>query len=632
MLEFIRKRAQGFFAWLIVGGIIVTFALFGVNEYFSGGGDSSVAKVNGQGISQGRLDQAYFQQRQRLEEMFGGNLPEMFTEKMLKQQVLSQLIAQEVMVQAAMDNGIRVSDAQLATIIRSVEAFQVDGKFSRERYEQLLRNQGQTPASFEAMVRRDILTAQFESGYRDTGFVTRAEEDQLLRLSTQQRDFGYLQVALAPFEQTASVTDEEVEQFYRDNADRFVQPERVRIDYLELKADELGSAVEVDEETLRSRYEAQKINYTNPEERKASHILIQAAEDAPGEQVEAAQQKAEALLQRIRQGEDFATLAKEESDDTGSAQQGGDLGFFGRGAMVPEFEEAAFALGKGEVSELVRSPFGFHIIQLVDVRGGEVQPFSEVREDIRKEFQAEQAAQRFYDMAEQLANLTYEHPDSLQLASEELGLPVQTSDFFTRQGGTGVARDSKVIAAAFTEDVLSRGNNSELIELGRNHSLVLRINEHQPEQQRPLEEVRAGIVTTLKRNKARAEAEKLAASLQQKVIDGESPEKLAETDWVSWHEVKSHSRNEQEVDETVLERAFSLPTPTEEAISSANVALRSGDQAVILLYGVTDGDPDSASEDERRQVHEQLLRAESDAVAQAVMDGIRSRMEITIKN
>lgn len=631
MLEYIRSRAQGVFAWLIVGAIILTFALFGINQYLSGGGDSSVATVDGAEISRMQLEQAYGQQRQRLVQMFGGKLPAMFTEKMLKQQALSQLVTKEVLVQAAYGNGIRIGDLQLAEIIRSAEVFHEDGSFSRSRYEQLLAQQGMSPGMFEAQVRRDMLAAQFESGYRDSSFVTTAEVDNLLRLQKQQRAVGYLNIALAPFSKAATVGDEEVTDYYQSNQSSFMRPERVKIDYLELDLQALADAVTVTDAELRSRYEARKINYSTPQERRASHILIKVDENAPQSDVEAAREKAEALVSRIRAGEDFAELARENSDDPGSAKQGGDLGFFGRGAMVMEFEEAAFALQEGEVSEPVRSPFGFHIIKLTGIRGGEVKPFEAVKADIRKEIQNEQAEQRFYDMAEQLANLTYEHPESLQTASEVLGVAIKTSDYFTRQGGSGIAANPKITGAAFSEDVLVRGNNSETIELDRNRLVVLRVNDHQPEMVRPLDEVKASITATLKQNKASAEAEKLAASLLERLRAGEKPKALAAADGVTWQEKQTLLRDSDTTDPAILSTAFRLPEPQQGGFSSDTVTLSSGDLAVVVLYAVTDGDPESASEQERNMAEAQLLRATTDATSGAVMAGIRSRMDITIK-
>ncbi|HEY9148480.1 MAG TPA: peptidylprolyl isomerase, partial [Gammaproteobacteria bacterium] len=361
-------------------------------------------------------------------------------------------------------------------------------------------------------------------------------------------------------------------------------------------------------------------------------ILIQADESASRGELDEAKERAQALLERLRQGEDFAELAKSESQDPGSAPQGGDLGFFGRGDMVPEFEEAAFALeGEGALSEVVQSPFGFHIIKLTAVRGGEVKPFDEVKEKILADVRLEQASQQFYDMAEQLANLTYEHPDSLQLASEELQLPVKSSDYFTREGGEGIAANPKVTAAAFSDDVLIRGNNSETVELGRNHLVVLRINDHRPEAAQPLQEVREAIFNHLKREKARIAAQALAEELLQKLRAGEAPQDLAAAAEVSWHEGRTLGRDDDAMDRNLLEQAFRLPAPEQEATSSSVVAMGSGDQAVVVLYDVVDGDPAAASDEEREQMRNQLLQAETSAVSEALMSGVRSRMDITIK-
>ncbi len=630
MLELIRSRAQGVFAWIIVSGIIITFALFGINQYFSGGGDTSIAKVNGAPISQGQLDRAYSQQRQRLTEMFGGELPPMFTEQMLKQQVLGQLVSREVLVQAALESGMRVGNEQLVNIISSADVFLEDGKFSRAKYEELLSRQGMSPGQFENGVRRDILASMYESGFRDTAFVTKTEVDNLLRLQNQQRNIGYLTVAIAPYEKATKVSDEEINTYYQANSQRFMQPERVKVSYLELNIADLAKAVAVDEQAMRSRYEAQKINYSTPEERQASHILIKVAEDASAELVEQARSKAEAVLARAKKGEDFAKLAKTESQDTGSAKKGGDLGFFGRGAMVPAFEESAFKLKKGQLSELVRSPFGFHIIKVTNIRGGEAKPFDKVKAEIRKDIQNEQAEQKFYDMAEQLENLTYEHPESLQLAAEALNLPIKSSDYFSREGGKGLAANPKFTSAAFSEDVLLKGNNSSGIELKRNHIVVLRVKDHQPEAVRPLDEVKSQIVATLKHEKALTEVEKKAGELLSKVNGGVAPAKLKDGKRVRWTSEKLIKRDAKNVDSEILQRAFSLPKPTKDSVSAV-VALASGDQAVVVVSKVVEGDPSKTDEKQRAQAHTQLQRALATAATEMAMSGARARMEITTR-
>lgn len=630
MLELIRSRAQGIFAWIIVGGIIITFALFGIQQYLSGGGDTSVARVNGSPISQTQLERAYSQQRQRLAEMFGGELPPMFTEQMLKQQVLGQLVSREVLIQAALESGMQVGNEQLVGILGGVSDFQENGKFSPAKYEQLLSRQGMTPGQFESSVRRDILASMYESGFRDTSFVTRAEEDNLIRLQNQQRTIGYLNVAIAPYEKEAKVGEEEINTYYQDNSQRFMLPERIKIAYLELDIADLAKAVKVDDKELRSRYEAQKINYTTPEERQASHILIKVAEDASAELVEQARSKAEAILARARKGEDFAALAKAESQDTGSAKKGGDLGYFGKGAMVPAFEEAAYKLKQGEISDLVRSPFGFHIIKLSGIRGGDAKPFDKVQDQIRKDIQNEQAEQKYYDMAEQLENLTYEHPESLQLAAEALNLPIKNSDYFSRKGGAGIAANPKISAAAFGDDVLLKGNNSASVELGRNHIVVLRIQDHQPEAVRPLAEVKDQITATLKHEKALATVEKKAAELLSKVRGGAVASKLAEGKQVTWTAEKALKRDAEKVDAAILQEAFRLPKPTNGSVSNT-VALASGDQAVVIVSKVVDGDPAKADEKQRAEVRAQLQRAFSTAASEAAMSGARASMEIALK-
>jgi len=632
MLEFIRLRARGWFAWVIVGMIIIPFALWGINSYISGGGgDTSVARVGGAEISQGQLQNAYQQQRQRLQEMFGGTLPAMFSDEMIRGQVLEQLIEQEMLVQVARDNGMRIGDSILAQTITGIDAFHEEGRFSNTRYQQLLRAQGMLPGMFEQRVRRDMLAAQYTGGISATSFITDADLDNYLRLQQQQRSVGYLTVASARFSDEVEISEEEISGYYQQHAQEFMQPERLKVDYLELNIDDLAKAITVDEATMRERYEARRINYASDEQRQASHILVQVPASASDEQVNAQKSKAEAILARIRQGEAFTDLARAESDDPGSAEQGGDLGFFGRGVMDPAFEEAAFALKKGEVSELVRSSFGFHIIKLTDVRGGEVKPFEEVRAELQTEIQLERAEQQYYEMAEQLANLTYEHPESLGIAAEELQLPIKTSPFFTRDGGPGIAAEPKVIGAAFSEEILARGNNSETIELGRNHMVVLRLNDHQPESLRPLEEVRAGIVSAMQGDKARNRAEELAAAVLDRVRSGEQPAELAKALGIKWSGRQSVTRDAPEVERAIAAEAFRMPRPAEGEMASRRIALPSGDQAVVLLYSVEDGNPAEVGDSQRRQAATRLQQAAANAALASVVSSIRSRTDITIR-
>lgn len=626
MLEFIRSKAQGWLAWIIVGLIVMTFALFGIEQYLGGGRDTSVASVNGQEISQQRLQQAYQAQRQRLQEMFGENFnPEMFPEARMKEQLLEDLIQQELLVSAASDSGLRISDEQLAGMIRDVPQFQRDGKFSQETYEQALRSQGQSTAGFEERARREVLSQQLQIAVMGSEFSTASEERALMQLRSQTRDIGFMVLSAANYEKEMSVTDEEVGRYYETNAARFAIPEQVSVNYIELNAAAMAGAVPVSEQEIAERYESQKLNYRSPEERKARHILVRVAKDADEKSVAEAKAKIDELAQRIAKGESFAELAKAHSQDPGSATQGGDLGFFGRGMMDPAFETATFTLKKGEVSQPVRSTFGFHLIQLEELRGGETKPLAEVRNQIAAEIRQEQADQKFFELAGKLGNLVYEHPDNLEEASSQLGLPLQQSAPFARSGGAGFAANPKISAAAFSDKVLKEGENSEVIEVNDKHLVVLRLREHMPEKQRALEEVKAQITAQLKKDKAKLRVEELANELLTRLAKGEDPRVLAKEAKVEWTRVASAAREGSELPPAVATQAFRMPRPADKA-STAITTMPEGGQALIALYAVAS--PSETGSDESGMLKRQLQQANAQVVFNSMLASLRAKATI----
>lgn len=630
MLQIIRDRSQGVFAWIIVGLIIIPFALWGISSYFGGGGDDSIAEVDGAKIYPRQVQNAYQQQRERLQQMFGGKIPEnLFSEEVMKSQILEQLIEKEVLIKAAADNGMRVGDRQLAALITGIEAFQSNGKFDPAQYERVLAQQGMSPKLFENRVRRDLIAAQINDAVVNSEFTLDSEVDAQLRLQRQQRTMGYMVLPVSKYLDGVELAADEARAYYDANSARYMQPEQVKIDYLELKSDDIAATIDVSEEQLRQRYEAQKLNFRTAEERKASHILISADSSASEEEVSAAQTKADELLKRIKGGEDFAELARAESQDPGSAKKGGDLGFFGKGVMDKAFEEATFALEKGEVSGVVRSAFGFHIIQLEDVKGGETKPYEAVAAELKREMQHDLAAEIFFNKAEQLASLTYEQPDTLTVAAEQLQLTIMHSDFFARSGGAGIAADPKVTNAAFNEDVLVRGNNSETIELADTHLVVLRVNEHKPEALRPFEEVQAAIETTLKRDKATAKTLEEGKALLAKLQAGEKPEELAASQGVEWQQQDALLRDNSEVDRSIVQATFRMAHPAEAGFSSEQLTLGGGDQALVALYNVKPGDVAAADEKARSEAAQRIERANANAAELALIAGLRERAEIT---
>lgn len=567
MLQFIRDRAQGWIAWVIVGLIIIPFALWGLNEYVGGGTEIAAAEVNGQNISQRQLQETYYRQRQRLQEMFGDQLPEeLFSEAAMKQQLLQQLIEDELLLQSSFSSKMRIGDQQLVGLIRSIDAFKENSQFSNELYERVLRTQGMQPATFEYKVRRDLLLQQYKAGIQDSEFATAAETKLIADLNQQQRQIDYITVPVSNFESSISISDEEINSYYEANQSRFRTPEMVKVSYIELKQKAIASEVDVDESLLKERYESQIINYKTPEERRARHILITDDNDAK------AKQDADALLAKLKSGDSFEELAKSLSQDPGSAAQGGDLGFFGLGLMDPAFENAAYKLNIGELSPVVKSEFGYHIIKLEEIRGGETKSFADVKSEILAEVQQESAEQRFYDQAESLANLTYEQPDTLQVAAEQLNLAIEKSSFFGQSGGQGIAKNSKFSQAAFSEDVLQRGNNSEVIELSKTHFVVLRLDEHQPEGVKPLDSVNTAINNLLLKEKAEADAKTYASTLLENIKGGEQVSSLAEQEKLKWNEA-TIKRDSKDIDPVIVSAAFKMAHPKSDESTRKLVAI-----------------------------------------------------------
>ena len=357
MLEFIRERAHGWFAWAIVILLVIPFALWGVHQYQTTDAEVNVAVVNGKKISDAEFQRSYQQQRDRIKAMMGKNFdPSLIDDKQLKKQVLENLINREVLVQGAHDAGLRMSAVRVGAEIRAIPNLQTKGQFDPEIYHRLLRSQGLSVGAFEKMVSNDLVIQQLNQGVGGSAFVTKLELDTLLRIKLQQRDVGYALLPVSSYIGKATVDDKDVEKFYQDNPDRFRTPEEVSVNYLDLSVDSLAKDIQVTEEAVRERYQERAADFTTPEERHARHILIKVASDASPEKVEIAEKKAEDILARIHKGESFSELAKKYSQDPGSAKEGGDLGFFGRGVMDKAFEKAAFALKVGEVSDPVRIP------------------------------------------------------------------------------------------------------------------------------------------------------------------------------------------------------------------------------------------------------------------------------------
>lgn len=621
-----RIRNSRWLGYAIVAAISIPFALWGIQAYVGGPDASVAADVNGVEITASAVDQRVSQQRQALRERFGGELPAAFSDSLLRRQALEGLITRELLRQAANDAYFRVDDARLARRIQQQPYFLSDGRFDRELYQRTLAQAGLSPSQYEAEMREEYVLEQLRRGVGETGFALEDESRRLARLLGQERRVELLRRERAAVEAGIEVDTEDLRSYYREHQDAFRTPARVRVAYIELDLEALGRQLDVTEEEVRAQYRADQERYRRQAAREAAHILIEVPGDAPEEAVQEARAKAEQLHERIAAGADFAALAREHSDDAGSAAQGGELGYLTRGTMDEAFDQALFALDEpGAVSEPVRTDYGFHLIQLLDVRASEPQSFAEARDEIEQDLRTRRAERLFYDRVEVLRNTTYENPGTLEPAADATGLEIRRSDWFSREDGAGIAATEAVRQTAFSEEVLEERRNSDLIELGQRRVAVMRVLEHRPPEQRPFEDVRD---TVEQRVRAQRVAERLRTWSEEVVAglrDGGDPSAFA-GDGSELRDLGWITEADGEVPEPVRTAAFELPPPgADGGMTYRAVDLGDGDRGVVIVSGSR---LPEVGEEEVRTAHQRLQGAIADGELGAWVSALQEQADI----
>ena len=628
MLEFIREKAKGIIAWAIIILIGIPFALWGINNYFTGPKTIVVAEVNGEPITAIEFVRVYQRQKQQLQQQLGERYDQLVDDRKLRRQILDRLIEQKLIQQWAADHHMAISDAQVAMVIQSAPIFaDKDGKFSKAKYEQVLRANGLTIPEFEQLQKLSLLEQQYRALTQASTLAWPAEVNQLVDLQRQQRKVGWIQLDMTPFINAAQVTDQQVQAYYDQHRDEFVEPEKVVVDYVLLDKRQLAAAIKPDEATLKQFYEDNRDLFTQPEERRARHILIPfKAGDEKSEQ--AALKQAQALEAKLKQGADFAELAKKYSKDPGSAAVGGDLGWFEQGTMVPEFDKKVFAMKKGEISEPVRTQFGWHIIQLEDIRPAQTQPFDKARERALALYREQQADKQYYDLLEKLNTQAYEQPDTLEPAAQAIGARVQTSKPFSRAHGEGLFANPKAREAAFGEEVYKQHLNSQVIELNPNQALVLRINRVIPQHQLPLEKVRDRIVETLKRQQAH---EKAVAALMQALarLKAGKPVEQVLTPAMQWHAPVWVDRMLPKLPPEVMQAAFKAPKPRDGHPVWQLIEVN-GAPALMVVEDVRLTDDNKLPKLLRDQLKAALAGILGDAEVRARIEALRQHADIEI--
>ncbi|NDW21515.1 SurA N-terminal domain-containing protein [Alteromonas hispanica] len=626
MLERIREGSQGPWAMAIIALIVLSFVFAGVGSYLTSPGTSAVATVNGEEISAQELDRAYQNQRAQMESQFGESVAQLFSSEEylanFRRNALDRLIAEKLIQQQATELGLRVSDEQIRETIVQMPEFQFGGQFDNERFQTILRQNGFSPTDFRNYLRIQMTQNQLAAALTTSAFSLDSEVELANTLQRQTRDAKYAVVSADAFADSVEVSEEDIDAFYNNNIASFDTEEKVKLAYVKLSVEDLKSRVSVDEDAVRTYYENNLASYGKEEERRVSHILIESGDD-----VDAARAEIEALKAQLDDGADFATLASENSDDTFSAENGGDLDFITPEMMDAAFDEAAFSLESvGDISDIVETDFGFHIIKLTDINEAQTKSFEEVAGDIRDSLLYDQAMEKYFELQNTLAEIAFEVPDTLEDAANAVNLPVQETTMFSRTSAPESVNSPAVLEVAFSPELIDERVNSDIIEIDDENIVAVRVIEHEPQRTQSLDEVRESIEASVKVTKAQEAAEAWARDVASKVRAGDDVSSLLSEKSVSWETAQAVARNSNNLASAVVETLFTLAPEGDGNIDVATTV--NGDVAVVQLEGVNDAPVLEA--ELGNSLKERLGQMNGQRMYEQYIEALRSQAEVTV--
>lgn len=621
MFDFVSKHKR-LLQFVLALMIVPPFAFWGIQwTQRETAGAGEVASVGGQKITEQEFSEALRQQQDRVRGMLKGNYdPAIFDSPALRLELLEGMISQRLMMQYAARNHLTVSDEMLVETTMSIPAFQVDGKFSRDRYDAALRNERMSSEAFDSALRRDLLMQQLTGALSDSGLASKAVSRQFARLRAQQREIAEYRVQADAQLAQSKITPDAIRAFYDGNPARFQVPEEVAVEYLVLSTDALLASEQVGADEIKAYYESNISKYGEPEQRRASHILIAVKRDAGDAEKASARERAAQILAQLRKSPgSFAELAKKNSGDPGSASQGGDLGFFSRGMMVRPFEDAAFKLKPNQISDLVESDFGFHIIKVTGIKAGKMRSLEAARPEIERELKKERAGRRFAEAAEAFSNLVYEQPESLGPAAERFKLTVQRAQGVTRQSAPVAAlNNARLLAALFADDSIKNRRNTEAVETGPSVLVSARVLDHKPASQRPFDEVKGDIAKRLAQQEALALARRQGAERLDQLNKGDASA-------VRFGATKLVSRDEpQDLGPEALSKIFG--SDASKLPLYAGMESKNG-YVIYRVSRVVDVQPD---ETRQRSVQSELGRVGGTQEFRSFLDGLRADANVEI--
>ena len=529
MLGAIRKKSKGWVAYLIVGLITVPFALFGIQEYMGGSSNSAVASVDGEDISLNYYYQKLNTQQRNLQEQLGASYSAEI-DNALRQTIIDSLINEKLLENFTNSMKLVTLEEEVRSFIQSNPAFQVDGVFSEDRYIQLLRLNSFTPLSYELEQSKSMSLDQIKRNLNNSAFLSTVQIEQLNDLSAQQRDVSFLVLSTEKYKDQIVIDQDQISEYFDNNKSNFIEGRKVQVDFVELSLDNIEQQTNPDNETLRKLYVENKELYTNSEQRRAQHILLEEESNAS------------AILKEIKEGGDFSELARIHSKDITTSEEGGDLGLFERELMVPEFDKAVFDMDVGDISEVVKTDYGYHIIKLNEIQPSTLQSFEEVEGQLLVLHKKNVNQEALYELQEELSNLAYE--ESIDVVSSQLDLELQTSDFFSEYS---TEYDEVFVSTAFSDVVLNDGENSDVIELSKDRFIVMSLANQQPERQKLLDEVEDQLVDILRNLGAKQLIDELAQTISSSLTSGDDAQVktlMVEND-LEWNDVGWISRDSQ---------------------------------------------------------------------------------------
>ena len=609
MLITIREKASGVIGWTVAGVIILVFAVWGIGSYFEGVSEIIVATADKIEINQQTYQQAMSDRRRRLVQMMGRNVDaELFSSTAFKRQVVEELIDTTLQNETLHASGFRISDAQLAALIQNTAVFHTDGQFDPDRYELLVQNAGMTIQGYESYQRQQGVVDQLVRGLGQSAIVSGNSIDKAWKLLDQRRIASYTTLEFDNFLDDIQVSEAAIEKEYQANLDGYFEPASIQVDYLKLSVEDLGAKLDVDEADILRMYEDNPDRYRQPGSRSVSHILLSVSPDAVDAQIDQVRRSASEIVARARGGESFASLAEVNSDDKGSAKRGGELGVIRPGTMVKPFEDAVFEMVEGEISEPVRTQYGFHVIRLDRITESTVQSLDQVRSEIEAEVRRLRAEEQFNELAEILGSTVFEQPDSLEPAADHLGVQVMRSEWFTQDAGTGIAEFQGVRDAAFGNEVLIDGLNSELIEIDQDNLVAVRKVDYRARRQLDLDEARPELEKRLRAVEASNRMEKAGEDLVARLKSGADWDELLIAHKLARVRLPEATETLLEPLEQVVARVvYAALVPLSGQIVYGGERISPARYAIYRLERVEFGDPANASKEDRLGVEKVLL-------------------------